>query len=604
MRPVLLYILFLCAFSSLAAQSQKLTASEIAALKEKTSVNYDGVHADINLLFRHYWQRTEVGYIDSLIKYAKLGLRYAEAGGDEKIIADQRRNMGDALLEANHFTEAQKHFFLALEYYERTSNYDEQIVLHNGLCFGYFQVEDFKKALFHGEKGAALENRASSTDIRFRSLEHLPMLYCTLNELEKSLAASKRMLALVEELKLNDNDDEDHLVSHWYIAYSAIITVLGDQGKYEEAVKTAEKALQPPEGWENELRDGELRARLAFIQMEEGHYAEAVGNFMPFLDYMSAKGDSTYLDSHLLALGQCYQNLGQPDSALHYYQHAWKLQGKQTQDRITSLETELGTRYQTQEKEQRIATQESQIATQQLRQNITYGGAGVLALGLIGLLFGLRNNRRKNALLAEQNTRNELLLKEIHHRVKNNLETVSSLLELQSAGLTDEAARDAMQAGQGRVQSMGLLHQKLYQGKNLAAIEMKDYFQNLALGLLDSYDAEDRIKVSVSMQPLELDVDTAVPLGLIVNELLTNTIKYAFEGAAAGAVEVELSKVANKEYLLSVADNGQGKNFDQAPTGTGFGSRLVKMLTSQLRGQLIEVNDGGLRTELRFPERR
>ncbi|MFK8165313.1 MAG: histidine kinase dimerization/phosphoacceptor domain -containing protein [Lewinella sp.] len=205
--------------------------------------------------------------------------------------------------------------------------------------------------------------------------------------------------------------------------------------------------------------------------------------------------------------------------------------------------------------------------------------------------------------IKQKNDQNELLLKEIHHRVKNNLEVVSSLLELQSAGLSDSEARDAMQAGQSRVQSMGLLHQKLYQGDNLAAIEMKDYFHNLAGSLLETYEAEDRIKVNINMEALELDVDTAVPLGLIVNELLTNVIKYAFEdseeGAAAGAVEVGLSKQGTG-YLLRVTDNGAGKDFDTPAMGTGFGTRLVSLLSRQLGGTLTEVNDGGLKTELRF----
>jgi two-component sensor histidine kinase len=239
-------------------------------------------------------------------------------------------------------------------------------------------------------------------------------------------------------------------------------------------------------------------------------------------------------------------------------------------------------------------------------------GLGLLALAIRQYLrFQLRRQTEALALkkaavikkqrdeIKQKNDQNELLLKEIHHRVKNNLEVVSSLLELQSAGLSDSEARDAMKAGQSRVQSMGLLHQKLYQGENLAAIEMKDYFHNLAGSLLETYEAEDRIKVNVVMDPLELDVDTAVPLGLIVNELLTNAIKYAFEGGAAGAVEVGLSK-EGAGCLLKVTDNGVGKDLDVPATGTGFGTRLVNLLARQLGGTLTEVNEGGLKTELQF----
>ena len=202
--------------------------------------------------------------------------------------------------------------------------------------------------------------------------------------------------------------------------------------------------------------------------------------------------------------------------------------------------------------------------------------------------------------ITAKNDQNELLLKEIHHRVKNNLETVSSLLELQSATLDEGPALSAMQAGQSRVQSMGLLHQKLYQGKNLAAIEMRDYFRNLADALLETYEAEDRINVTVDMPPLEVDIDRAVPLGLIVNELLTNAIKYAFPGADAGAVVVGLSEVGGDRYRLVVADNGVGKDVAAGSRGTGFGTRLIQLLTRQLGGELRQENDDGLRTELVF----
>ncbi len=248
-------------------------------------------------------------------------------------------------------------------------------------------------------------------------------------------------------------------------------------------------------------------------------------------------------------------------------------------------------------------------------------GLGLLALAIRQYLqYQLRRQAEALALqeaevikeqrdeIKKKNDQNELLLKEIHHRVKNNLEVVSSLLELQSAGLTDSEARDAMQAGQSRVQSMGLLHQKLYQGENLAAIEMKDYFNQLAESLLESYETGDHIEIAVEMDPLELDVDTAVPLGLIVNELLTNAIKYAFAGtsassaggATAGAVEVSLSKEKGRAYHLMVKDNGQGKDFTASASGTGFGSRLVDLLTRQLGGTLTEENDGGLTTEVHF----
>ncbi|NJC28073.1 histidine kinase dimerization/phosphoacceptor domain -containing protein [Neolewinella antarctica] len=223
----------------------------------------------------------------------------------------------------------------------------------------------------------------------------------------------------------------------------------------------------------------------------------------------------------------------------------------------------------------------------------------------------LREDNRKNALLAERNQENELLLKEIHHRVKNNLEVVSSLLELQSVGLTDEGARNAMLAGRSRVSTMGILHQKLYQGDNLGTVGMREYLTDLTKNLGHTFGVNGQITFRIDVpEELRLDIDTAVPLGLIANELITNSIKYAFSSAAAldgggvpvalgaGTVDVEMSRVGER-WLLAVGDNGSGKMVETVG-GTGFGTRLVGMLVQQLEGELREVNDGGLRTEVSF----
>ena len=193
--------------------------------------------------------------------------------------------------------------------------------------------------------------------------------------------------------------------------------------------------------------------------------------------------------------------------------------------------------------------------------------------------------------MAAKNAENELLLKEIHHRVKNNLEVVSSLLALQSEQIDDQGIKDAMQEGQNRVQSIGIVHQKLYQRNNLAAIEMKDYFLDLSESILDSFGAEDRVTIECAMDQLDVDIDTAVPLGLIVNELLTNTLKYAFPVGQRGKVQIRLNKSLEGILNLEVSDNGVGKS--GRTQGTGFGTQLVSLLTRQLSGSIREEVKNG-----------
>ena len=244
---------------------------------------------------------------------------------------------------------------------------------------------------------------------------------------------------------------------------------------------------------------------------------------------------------------------------------------------------------------------------QRANQRVYLGLAVALLLLLAGLLFFYRKRQQRNQELLRlnnqldaKNQQNELLLKEIHHRVKNNLEMVKSLIALQSARLEDSATKDAMIASQNRVQSMGIIHQKLYQGENLGSVEMKDYFLNLSEGVLDSFDAEDQVTVECLMDQLELDIDTAVPIGLIVNELLTNALKYAFPEDAPGTINTSLLRPDDDTLTLTVADNGVGKVAETAPQGTGFGSQLIQLLTQQLNGHMREESNDGMRVFFRF----
>lgn len=235
------------------------------------------------------------------------------------------------------------------------------------------------------------------------------------------------------------------------------------------------------------------------------------------------------------------------------------------------------------------------------QRNILYSSFAVLA---VVLLFSVMAYRQRNKLAREKKRSDqlladkELLLREIHHRVKNNLEVVSSLLALQSAQIDDPNTRDAMLEGQNRVQSIGIVHQKLYQGENLGAIEMKDYFLNLSESILDSFGADKRVQIECAMDKLNIDIDTAVPLGLIVNELLTNTLKYAFPDGRDGKVRIKLEKRTDGILQLQVSDNGIGKS--GITKGTGFGSQLISLLTQQLSGTMKEEVNNGTHTIFEF----
>ncbi|MGB2957779.1 MAG: PAS domain S-box protein [Bacteroidota bacterium] len=187
----------------------------------------------------------------------------------------------------------------------------------------------------------------------------------------------------------------------------------------------------------------------------------------------------------------------------------------------------------------------------------------------------------------------EILLKEIHHRVKNNLQIISSLLSLQSNTIESEATRELVRESQNRVRSMALIHEKLYQSASLARIDFGEYLRNLTRDLFRSYSAGG-VSLKLQAEDISLDIDAAIPCGLMVNELVSNALKYAFAQTKGGELLITFSQVARDKFALSVTDNGVGLPSDlDVRNPRSLGLQLVNMLVAQLRGTLDVVSDGG-----------
>ena len=196
----------------------------------------------------------------------------------------------------------------------------------------------------------------------------------------------------------------------------------------------------------------------------------------------------------------------------------------------------------------------------------------------------------------------EALLKEIHHRVKNNLQVVSSLLGLQSRLVTDEPTRKMFQESQNRIHSMALLHESLYQSNNLSRIDFPDYIRQLASHLFHSYGVgAERIHLCTNLDKLYLNLDAAVPCGLIINELVSNSLKYAFPDGREGEVRIELREHSDGLAKLIVADNGIGLRSDiDWSTARSLGLRLVRSLAEQLGARIEVKSTGGTEVQLIF----
>jgi PAS domain S-box-containing protein len=222
---------------------------------------------------------------------------------------------------------------------------------------------------------------------------------------------------------------------------------------------------------------------------------------------------------------------------------------------------------------------------------------------VLAFVVDVTERRRAAEVMRESLQEKETLLKEIHHRVKNNMQLISSLLRLQADYVTSPEALAVFSEAESRVRSMALIHEKLYQTSTLARIEFGAYVESLVSILRQTYAVgESQVVVRIAAEPIELGIDTAIPLGLVVNELISNAFKHAFDRQRQGTIEVALRRAGADRLELLIGDNGRGfpPGFDwrQAPT---FGLHLVSILADQLEGTLEVRSETGVSLRLTVP---
>ena len=532
--------------------------------------------------------------VDSIAYYQAKTVEAARATGDSSLVASRLRELAVFLKDSERPEEGRQRIMESLTLYESLDDPAGIASVERVLCDFFRDAGQFEKSLEYGRRTIDYyERTGNSADADFARMCALATL-SDMNENHPVIELGERMLrdraegivpyddnrffilGILKQARLNMGDTTSALQIMEEIVELTSIEVatghndllyLGTLADYHLLKKDYEPALQALRQIAQSINDeNSISNRVAFRR-----------KFLRALRGAGAYEEALLQADTLLSL----------ERKLHYLD----------QERTRA---DLLLRYENEQRDRTILQQEDQLATQRSNQRLTLLLTAVLIVGLLGLGYLLRTNILRRRELASRNAENELLLREIHHRVKNNLEIVSSLLELQSDEMEEGTARSAMQTGQNRVRSIGLLHQKLYQNDRLAAVELGEYFEHLADNLLETYDEENRLRIDLDIPECYAGVDTAVPLGLIANELLTNSIKYAYPPGTSGRIQLRVQKLPDGRTELSVRDWGIGKATGSTTQGTGFGTQLINMLTRQIGGTLWEDNRHGLCTILSF----
>lgn len=549
--------------TSLNYLQQSLVYAKVAGYKDVQGI-YD-------LMGNAYQQK---GDFTQALKYGLLAVKTAETLKDSSIqMGTIYNHVGLIYYNLREYQPARDYWNKALEVsiaHKDTASY--QLITSN-IASGLLMAEQYKDAL------ALLDDMIkkyppSSLEIRLRIPYIYFNIYMDMKNYNKAAVYYKEIVKFHNEL--SDNDAAQPTLCRSIIRYLIQTKQYDQTYKYLEELDNTSKVL------------GDNLVR-SLNQLDWFRVDSAQGNYISAIRHQ-----------------QLYKSLS--DSIFNIEK------SKQFSSLQLQFETEK------KDKDIQLLTQKSKLQYNSLQKERTIRNviiAGVILLSFFSFLIYIsyRSKKYSNIKLELQqkeiNHQNELLkkllgekewlLKEIHHRVKNNLQIVISLLNTQSAYLDNEDALTAIRNSQYRMHAMSLIHQKLYQSDNLDCIEMSWYIRELVSYMQESFNTTNRIVFTLQVEKVEMDVARAVPLGLILNEAISNAIKYAFPGHRAGEVTISLKKLEGTTYQLNISDNGVGLPSDFELENTdSLGMSLMRGLSEQLEGTFNIKNDNGLKIEIVF----
>ncbi|TGD82549.1 histidine kinase dimerization/phosphoacceptor domain -containing protein [Hymenobacter wooponensis] len=515
----------------------------------------------------------QMGNYKEALRYGLASIESAQTTHDTSAIGGFYARTASLYVELQQYPEALRYYEKSLTNFRQTGVHMESVAGEMArVLIAQHKPEQALKSFL------AYSRQDTSSDPKTAMYRALYLAECYL-ALKRYARAEQHYLQLIQLTKSGIDDDINKLV-----IYQAIGKFYLQTNQYDKARSYLAQALYVSKRSGYLLRVAEIHLLLFKTDSAQAHYPAAIAHYQAY----KALNDSIFSAA----------------------------KNKQ----LASLQIQ----YDTHKKEQNIALLTKQTQAQQARLKQQEFQRNAVAVGalLLVLVLGLGYNRYRlkqhsNLLLeakqAEINQQNQALqalllekdwmLKEIHHRVKNNLEVINSLLETQADYLRDPAAMAALREGQNRVHAMALIHQKLYQSNNLAVVDMQSYIRGIVEHLLESFDCQESVQVQLGVEAVELEVQLATPLGLIINEALTNALKYAFPNQQGGTVTIGLASLGHRHYQLLIEDDGVGfpPEFDPEDDQT-MGLTIMRGLSGQMDGTMRITQSRGVRISLAFED--
>lgn len=458
------------------------------------------------------------------------------------------------------------------------------MILNNSLAIFNKKTKHYKKSLFHYDRAYKMALKLNRNQLAGIILSNKGDLLLELKKYDDALSVLLKSKKLRNVYSLTDLN---------------IARVLTEMNNYDKALNLFNEILPKFKNNTNYQMYTFFGRGDLFLQTEK--FQKAIVDCKTAFDIAKEVKDVEYQNLASKCLSEAYSKIKNYEKAFIYQSKHKILTDSIFNTNNVEKMTQLQMQYEfdKQNELENVKTNAKEKVNKQLIYSLIIGLIGLTIL--LGLLYKINSNRKhNNEILAVKNKQinkalanNEVLMKETHHRVKNSLQMISSLLYLQSENIEDEKAAASVKDGQIRVKSMALIHQKLYQNDNLTGVEVTDYINDLAESIFQSHNINNNdIELIIDVDKMVLDIDTITPIGIIINELIVNALKHAFsEETKHAKINISLHKI-KEELILKVEDNGKGINIEKKKEKS-FGMKLIKSLSRKLKADLTIVNKNG-----------
>jgi two-component system, sensor histidine kinase PdtaS len=637
--PGILFLFLFCLPGySLHAQESKIDSLTglIKTDKEDTS--------KVKHLNQLSWSQKSIGLYKEALASLDQSLKLAQKENYKKGIADSYNLIGVVYLEQGDSKHALENYMLAMEIRKETGDAKGIAALYNNIGIVEQATGNYGKALENYKEAAKINKQTGNKNWLANNYNNIANAYAESGKNDEALENYLLAKKIKEEINEKSDPQYANIINNIGNSYFFKADFVKALEIFKDALKIREQINDKRGVGDSYLSIGSVFFEQAITEHDSARqqdlYAKTFENFSTGLKLKEKLGDlmgitvarlnmgSLYLKQKKTGMAHqeflaglaiakenrmnditmnLYQLLSQSDSLDGNWKGAYEYQRlhKQYSDSVYNEENskklaEMTTRFETEKKEAQINVLEEEKKRTRLFMIIF----AILFIGILFLAKRAYDNKKKVAeFMSRENERKEVMIQEVHHRINNNLQIISSLLTLQAHSAGDEKLRAYLKQSQNRIQSLSSLHELLYQTDSPLEVNMVEYLNRVLDFHRDVLKTlPGRVELITNIADTNFGTKISVPLALIVNELVTNSIKYAFSDGADGKIEVTLAELGGgtEKWLLRVSDTGKGLPEDTGFRKDSLGLRLVTIMTKQIHGVLVRSNNPGATFEITF----